>query len=121
MKEQTCKKCGCTENNACVDKDGVSCYWVEDNLCSECKTFVFFHSTDGKSKPVRIERKESELKPEESNLLYGELISIWNNNTKANRNKFLEMLSSLMMAEQDKDFEDYLNEPKDYPKQKGDE
>ena len=31
-REQKCRVCGCTQNNAC--KGG--CYWVEDDLCSKC-------------------------------------------------------------------------------------
>lgn len=34
----TCKLCGCTENDACLDSDGIGCFWVEDDLCSECGT-----------------------------------------------------------------------------------
>lgn len=30
--EQKCRVCGCTWNNACEG----GCYWVEENLCSEC-------------------------------------------------------------------------------------
>lgn len=30
--EQICRVCGCTWNNACAD----GCYWVEEDLCSEC-------------------------------------------------------------------------------------
>lgn len=29
---QRCRICGCTDNNACSG----GCYWVEDNLCSQC-------------------------------------------------------------------------------------
>ena len=36
-KIQKCRVCGCTEDNACVnDETGDTCYWVEDDLCSEC-------------------------------------------------------------------------------------
>ena len=31
---RTCRGCGCTQYNAC---DG-GCWWVEDDLCSECVT-----------------------------------------------------------------------------------
>lgn len=99
MEEQKCKKCGCTETNACVDKNGQGCYWVEPNLCSECKVYVFTHYDKNMKNPKRIERKESELKPEEKDLLYGELIRAWNNNPKENRNRFLQMLSELMQKE----------------------
>jgi hypothetical protein len=30
-----CRKCGCTEFNACL-VDGVPCWWVEEDLCSAC-------------------------------------------------------------------------------------
>lgn len=35
-----CRKCGCTQFNACVSKeDGfMTCYWVEKDLCSACVT-----------------------------------------------------------------------------------
>jgi hypothetical protein len=36
---RTCRKCGCTERNACVGlKDGIvtPCHWVELDLCSAC-------------------------------------------------------------------------------------
>lgn len=31
--QRRCRVCGCTDNNACFP---ASCYWVEDDLCSEC-------------------------------------------------------------------------------------
>lgn len=31
--QRRCRVCGCTDDNGCVP---VSCYWVEDDLCSEC-------------------------------------------------------------------------------------
>lgn len=31
-KEQKCRVCGCTWNNACVG----GCYWVEEDLCNQC-------------------------------------------------------------------------------------
>lgn len=30
-----CRRCGCTEDNACMTIQG-PCYWVEDDLCSVC-------------------------------------------------------------------------------------
>ena len=37
-KVQTCRECGCTDDNACVDKGtGDTCGWAEDNLCTFCK------------------------------------------------------------------------------------
>ena len=31
--QRRCRVCGCTDSNGCIP---VSCYWVEDDLCSEC-------------------------------------------------------------------------------------
>lgn len=36
---RACRKCGCTENKACMD-GGLPCYWVEYDLCSACVTHV---------------------------------------------------------------------------------
>lgn len=37
--KRVCRVCGCTELNACIDKDcRNNCYWVEDDLCSACVT-----------------------------------------------------------------------------------
>lgn len=32
----TCRICGCTDADACVDDDGWPCSWVEPDLCSSC-------------------------------------------------------------------------------------
>ena len=34
--ERTCRVCGCTEHDACVDLFGEPCHWVEADLCSAC-------------------------------------------------------------------------------------
>lgn len=34
--EQTCKKCGCTQNDACCHPEYGNCWWVEEDLCSHC-------------------------------------------------------------------------------------
>ena len=31
-----CRKCGCTNNYACVDENGDTCHWAEPDLCSAC-------------------------------------------------------------------------------------
>lgn len=31
-----CKKCGCTDNNACEDQVTGTCFWVAGDLCSAC-------------------------------------------------------------------------------------
>jgi hypothetical protein len=37
--ERTCRRCGCTNFFPCVDKrTGVTCCWVERNLCLFCLT-----------------------------------------------------------------------------------
>jgi chromosome partitioning protein len=44
MKEEKrkCRVCGCTDGDCrqCVEKTGNPCFWVEDDLCSACKTTV---------------------------------------------------------------------------------
>lgn len=32
----TCRRCGCTDDNACQDQHGNGCHWVEPDLCSAC-------------------------------------------------------------------------------------
>ncbi len=43
--ERVCRKCGCTEHDACVvteaperawNQPGQVCWWIEENLCSAC-------------------------------------------------------------------------------------
>jgi hypothetical protein len=34
--EGTCRVCGCTDSQACVDELGAPCYWASPGLCSEC-------------------------------------------------------------------------------------
>jgi len=40
--ERKCRICGCTEGDCrqCVEKTGKPCHWVEEDLCSACKTTV---------------------------------------------------------------------------------
>jgi len=42
MKEKKCRICGCTDVDCrqCVERTGKPCYWVEEDLCSACKTTV---------------------------------------------------------------------------------
>ena len=37
---RTCRVCGCTDDDCsqCVEKTGLSCHWVEDDLCSACNS-----------------------------------------------------------------------------------
>lgn len=35
--ERTCRACGCTEPNACINHVDGACWWVEPDLCSHCK------------------------------------------------------------------------------------
>jgi chromosome partitioning protein len=41
-KKRKCRVCGCTEGDCrkCIEKTGKPCYWVEEDLCSACKTTV---------------------------------------------------------------------------------
>lgn len=34
--ETPCRSCGCTDSNACIHPVRGACFWVEDDLCSEC-------------------------------------------------------------------------------------
>lgn len=36
MDIQSCWSCGCTDSKACIDDEGDPCFWVENDLCSEC-------------------------------------------------------------------------------------
>lgn len=40
--KRKCRVCGCTDDNCrqCVERTGHPCSWVEDDLCSACKTTV---------------------------------------------------------------------------------
>ena len=40
--ERKCRICGCTDGDCrqCVEKTGSPCHWVEEDLCSACKTTV---------------------------------------------------------------------------------
>jgi len=40
--EKKCRICGCTDGDCrqCIEKTGIPCHWVEDGLCSACKTTV---------------------------------------------------------------------------------
>jgi hypothetical protein len=33
----TCRQCGCTDNQACIDDWLGPCWWVEPDLCSHCE------------------------------------------------------------------------------------
>jgi hypothetical protein len=33
---RACRMCGCSENDACVDRQGRPCSWVAFDLCSHC-------------------------------------------------------------------------------------
>jgi len=42
QEKKKCRVCGCTDDNRqqCVKKTGIPCHWVEEDLCSACKTTV---------------------------------------------------------------------------------
>ena len=48
LKKGVCRKCGCTENNACYDKEMGTCWWVDDTktLCSHCYYGFYEESLD---------------------------------------------------------------------------
>ncbi len=38
--QRTCRICGCTEHNACVDVEDQPCGWAGPNVCTACAPFV---------------------------------------------------------------------------------
>lgn len=34
---RTCRACGCTDWTACLDDFQQPCYWIEPDLCSQCR------------------------------------------------------------------------------------
>lgn len=36
--KRTCRICGCTDDDCrqCIEKTGLPCFWIEDDLCSAC-------------------------------------------------------------------------------------
>lgn len=34
--EPVCRVCGCLDWNACINRWGETCWWVEEDLCSFC-------------------------------------------------------------------------------------
>lgn len=41
--EQRCRECGCTDSRPCTS----GCFWVEDDLCSECAPVEALHAFNG--------------------------------------------------------------------------
>ena len=37
MTERTCRACGCTQHNACVNHVDGACWWISEDLCSHCQ------------------------------------------------------------------------------------
>lgn len=35
--ERACRSCGCTEGDACVSEAGLTCHWIDVDLCSACE------------------------------------------------------------------------------------
>jgi hypothetical protein len=33
---RTCRECGCSDNNPCIDENGQTCAWAADDLCTFC-------------------------------------------------------------------------------------
>jgi hypothetical protein len=48
--KRACRVCGCTDLDCrgCIEKTGIPCHWVEEDLCSAC---VSSKRRAGKSKP----------------------------------------------------------------------
>lgn len=91
-KENKCRKCGCTQNNSCVDKEGKPCYMAEPDLCSHCRKFKFVSYDKGFKKPRVYYKTEPELTKSEQDLLYYDLVKAWDATTKLNRDRLLAEL-----------------------------
>lgn len=101
VKKKKCKKCGCTQENSCIDKHNKPCYWQKDDLCSGCKTFAFttYKPQWRKGKQIKTMKAysyvkvEAELDETEQDILYRNLVTQWDNNTVRNRNKLILEIS----------------------------
>lgn len=91
-KIKKCRVCGCTENNACKQKDGNACYWVFDDLCSNCRKIPFTFLRNGSKKPEVYHKTEPELTNTEQDLLYNDLLKAWQNSTRYCRNRLIKEL-----------------------------
>jgi hypothetical protein len=38
MQKRKCRICGCTDDDCrqCIEKTGMPCFWIEEDLCSAC-------------------------------------------------------------------------------------
>lgn len=36
MRAGTCRFCGCTQSNACVNRSGATCAWYNETVCTAC-------------------------------------------------------------------------------------
>ena len=54
----TCCICGCTDITACHGRDGLPCYWFDDNLCSACEEVI----SDDVVREVGEERRRQDLR-----------------------------------------------------------
>ena len=103
VKEQSCKHCGATSDNMPAHKDGSAAYWSKPDECSVCRKFPFTRfrgSLQGKGDVKKVPEQyfvtEDQMKQHEHDLLYGELIQRWENNTRLNRNRFIQELTKRM-------------------------
>ena len=64
---------------------------TEENKTSDMKKFII-HKWNSAGISDRYEKTESELTKEEKDLLLGELIYRWENNTEENKTRFMEMI-----------------------------
>ena len=69
MNVPSCRVCGCTDFNACIEADGFPCCWVEDDLCSACAFFaqgdsvVLLEAEDISGKEVPSEASTRIIRP----------------------------------------------------------
>lgn len=55
-----CRRCGCTDNHACLGSDGEPCYWVEEDLCSNCDAVLRSQETETRQAPLPAKGVESD-------------------------------------------------------------
>ena len=60
-KEQKCRVCGCTDNNACLG----GCYWEEQDLCSKCAESIKSKENVHKNDDIVPKSEENVHKKEE--------------------------------------------------------
>lgn len=61
--EPSCRLCGCTEHNACVDDERGACSWAAPDICSHCADSIALlqELITGESPTDRVERATGDV------------------------------------------------------------